>query len=117
MKRNQEIVGILNPIEWDEKGEVKTFSIYSFDKDDIIIEKYPHKQKLKKLLNKQVQALGTIRKDKYGEMFIHLKSIREFIGPTNPSLKMKRPYYFNPWYDEFELSIPKEHIMFNELYP
>ncbi len=111
-KRNeQNIIGTLNPIHWDRKGKIKQFSIYSEDEEDIIIEGYQNKSKLKKLLNKRVLATGTVRTDDNGQKFIYLKKIKELTGPTSPAISLVKPPDLGLWNEEYSLSIPKEYAL------
>jgi hypothetical protein len=109
--KDQSITGTLNPIHWDRHGNIKKFSIYSDDQEDIIIEGYTNKTKLEKLLNKRVFAKGQVRTDEYGDKFIKLKSIKELTGPTSPAISLVRPIEPGLWGEEYSLSISKDYVL------
>ncbi len=107
--KKKEIIGVLNPIEWDKEGEVKKYSIYTVDEEDIIIEEIFPNIKLKHLLNKKVLAKGILREDKEGQKFIKLKTIKQLIEPNSPATNLLKKPIFNVWPEEYELSIPKDY--------
>lgn len=111
INKDQSVTGTLNPIHWDRHGRIKQFSIYSEDEEDIIIEGYPNKKKLEKLLNKRVLAKGQVRTNEDEEKFIKLKSIKELTGPTSPAISLVKPIEPGFWNEEYSLSIPKEYAL------
>ncbi|ATH07309.1 hypothetical protein BIY24_04965 [Halobacteriovorax marinus] len=110
-EKEESIVGTLNPIRWDKNGEIKQFSIYSTDEEDIIIEGYPKKRKLIKMLNKRVLAKGKVRIDENGDKFIKINNIKEISGPGAPVNSFIRPIEPSLWNEEYSLSIPKEYAL------
>lgn len=111
IEKNESIVGILNPICWNKNGEIKQFSIYSTDEEDFIIEGYPKKQKLMRMLNKRVLAEGKVRIDENEVKFIKIKNIKELSGPGSPVNSFIRPPGPSLWNEEYSLSIPKEYAL------
>ena len=111
INKDQSVTGILNPIHWDRHGNIKQFSIYTDEEEDIIIEGYLDKRKLEKLLNKRVLAKGQIRTNEDGEKFIKLKSIKELTGPTSPAINLVSPIETSFWNEEYSLSIPREYAL------
>jgi hypothetical protein len=105
-EKKQNIVGTINPIQWDEKGKIKKFSIYTDLDEDILIENYPKKRKLKSLLGKRVEAIGVIKFNENGDKLIILKKIRELPDPGTSELKLIKPELYD-YYQECPLAIPK----------
>jgi hypothetical protein len=105
------VIGTLNPIMWDKKGKVKKFSIYSFEEEDIIIEGYRNRSKLKSLLNKKVEARGSIRRNEDGEKVIKLTKIKELKNPSTPSQNLTPEINLGMWSEEFSVSIPKDYAV------
>ena len=65
MKRthNETIEGVLNPISWDENNNVREFSIYTSEGEDIPVKCKSCVSKLGGMLNKLVRANGQIHDD------------------------------------------------------
>ena len=110
-KNENKVIGILNPIRWDKAGRVRQFSIYSDSEEDIIIEGYRNREKLKKLLNKRILATGQVRTNEYGEKFIKLKKIDELTGPSSPAVSLIRPPDIGFWNEEYSLMVPREYAL------
>lgn len=108
-RRLEKVIGILNPIMWDRRGAVQKFSIYSHDEEDIIIEGFKNKIKLKLLLGKKVEAKGRIQTNDDGEKVIKLSSIKELIGPSSPASSTSTATALGMWSDEYSVSIPKSY--------
>jgi hypothetical protein len=110
LRRKKEcIIGILNPIMWDKRGRIKKFSIYSQD-EDIIIEGYKNRERLKNLLNKKVEAKGQVTINEDGEKFIRLDKIRELEGPNSPAMNI---YPASAWMlnEEYSVCIPTDYAL------
>ena len=77
MKKNQTttIEGVLNPISWDEKNNIREFSIYTSEGEDIPIKCKNCLSKLGGLLNKMVKADGEIHDYDDGHREIELKNL------------------------------------------
>ncbi len=107
--KTETVIGTLNPIMWDRRGKIKKFSIYSYEDEDIIIEGFRNRAKLKNLLNKKVEAKGIIRVNEDGEKLIKLTNIRELTGPSSPGLNITPSLATGVWNEEFSVSIPKHY--------
>ena len=86
------------------------FSIYSDTEEDIIIDNYKNKRKLKKLLNKRVQAKGKVQTNKWGDKYIRIKSIKELADPESPPENLLETPRSHLWIEDYPLSFPKEHM-------
>lgn len=109
--KTQTIFGVLNPIMWDRRGKVKKFSIYSSEDEDIIIEGYRNRHKLKALLNRRVEAQGLIRMNDDGEKIIRLNQIKEITGPNSPAMMSPSNLDSSIWNEEFSVSIPRKYAL------
>lgn len=108
--------GTLNPIEWDEDGEVIKFSVYSDDEEDYIVENYPKPKKLQRLLNKRVLVQGKIGANAYGEKVIYATKMKQIKRPLRrASFRSEVPVFF--WDEEFPAHIPKEAALFGQQTP
>lgn len=67
--------GTLNPIDWDEKGNVVAFGLFTDEERDLIIDRPKKTKKLKRLLGKKVRVTGKIRSSRYGEELLSLQKI------------------------------------------
>jgi len=111
VRKEAYITGRLNPIEWDEKDQIKKFSIYSDIEEDIIIEHYRNFQKLKSLLNQRVLAIGHTYK-KNGELYMRPRIIRKLTNPSSSVLKFSKEDY---WNEELKLAYPYTKYVENDI--
>lgn len=103
-KNHATIEGLLNPIDWDSSGSPTEYAIYTRTEDEFIIENYPKRKKLKKLLMKRVKAQGKIGKNKFGEKLIYATRLQELKkGATTPLNQKLRTI---PAINEFPLRHP-----------
>src|SRR5690606_27442521 len=107
IQKEHRVVGTLNPIRWNHKGKVIEYAIFSEHEEDIIIEYSPSKKTLDRFLNKKILAIGYLRKNKYGEKFIKIKSIKEFSSQGTPT-PVKKIRDEVDWYlQEYPLNLPE----------
>jgi hypothetical protein len=61
MNREERIVGVIGPIDWDDEGIPCEFSIYTLDEEDIVISAEKNTQrKLRNLVNRPVEITGML---------------------------------------------------------
>ncbi len=107
--KKQTIIGTLIPIAWDRKGKAIKFSIYSNEGEDIILKEYRYKNRLKRLLNKKVEVTGEVTHNKYGDKFIKLKTIKDFLDSSSSSMYLRDLQSGQLWDEDFSIHIPKKH--------
>ena len=83
-KKEEEIIGTLIPISWNDDGGIAKFGIYSLADEDIIIESNYTSKDLKQLLKSKVIAKGKTWKTSENEKRINLMFIERIVdnGPN-----------------------------------
>ncbi len=83
--------GTLVPISWDHNDEPVVFSIYTYDEEDYVVQRYKSKDTLRKYLGQKVEAQGNIYECEHGEKYIDIKNLKvtNSFPPTHSSLKLE----------------------------
>ncbi|NQT54821.1 MAG: hypothetical protein HQ551_01175 [Desulfobacteraceae bacterium] len=89
------IRGILVPVDWDEKGNVVSVSVSTYDEDEYLIKIERHKkgEELLSLIRKEVEVSGLVHEHE-GSKIITVKKYRLKMGarakenPLNQDLKL-----------------------------
>ena len=110
------VVGTVTPIAWDRNGKAKTFSIYTHDEEDLIIENSSLNHKLCLLLNRTVEATGNLYINKEGEKCMRLDKVRGIRGPSSPAPASAYPKP-NNWYEEYSINIPRDVTVLSDNEP
>ena len=69
------IQGLIIPVDWDEKGEVISIAVYTFDEDEYRIEKDEIGQRLMPFLREEIEIRGVYRLDN-GKKIIRVTDYR-----------------------------------------
>lgn len=66
---SQNYVGTVTPASWDDRGQATSFSIFTSQGEDILLDCSKEVKNLKKLSGKKVKVKGEVKKsDFYGEI-------------------------------------------------
>jgi hypothetical protein len=67
------IRGIVIPADWDEKGNVVTVAVSTYDEVEYLIENHEKEKELKSFIREEVEVSGTMREDEGGNLIFKLK--------------------------------------------
>lgn len=99
-----EVIGVLNPIGWDKNGNVKKYSIYTQNEEDIIIEYIDNPELLQHFINNYVLAKGSVRIDLDGEKYIRIKHLKALAGGGPSTISRYASQNRSLLFDEFAVS-------------
>ena len=70
------IPGLLIPVGWDEKGEVNSVAIATFDEDEYIVDNLDDWKDHLRLIRQEILATGFV-KEKHGKKYLDVVSVLE----------------------------------------
>ncbi|TNF24583.1 MAG: hypothetical protein EP319_18030 [Deltaproteobacteria bacterium] len=97
--------GILTPSDWDNLNTPIEYSLYTLDENDIPLDATHCKKKIRKLVNKPVEVIGDIKKDSFGDEYLHVKKIRRLRYPVFKSLSKMFGETFTSDMGEYAIAI------------
>lgn len=103
--RNKLVEGIVTPISWNEKGDVRLFSLFTSEGEDILIDSEEFFDTLHMLIGKSISIYGTLYRTNYGAQIIYPKRIKVDGHKKEDDIKKSQEI------TEYDLSIKREDYM------